>query len=308
MCKKQPKDQSEKQKTPTWLFVLIAVLLLFILVLLIWILTKKMGDINMSPNITVENWFSYLVTLIGVFVTVFVGLQIYNTVEAKRSMEEAQSKFEKLKSETEDDIKKIQEDNRNLIKENDEFQINLLEKYNKLNQSINWDIKEIRKDYWEERVQITEIVEKTKQTQSNISEEMNRIKEKWDEIQTEQKDFSDKMGKYRRALIDAFVFIRENNKNKTLKLYADLLGVSLYDQVEEKQAAYYNSRLKKLIKEIEEADKDEVMSMKSNLIRYSQSLKMVNIDKKSKLHDEIQSNIYTIINKIKDITNTPKQE
>ncbi len=308
MCKKRLKDQSEKQKTPTWLFAVIAIFLLLVIVLLIWILIYKMGDINLSPNLTVENWFSYLVTLIGFFVTIFVGLQIYNTVEAKRSMEEAQSKFEKLKSETEDDIKKIQEDNRNLIKENDEFQINLLEKYNKLNQSINWDIKEIRKDYWEERVQITEIVEKTKQTQSNISEEMNRIKEKWDEIQTEQKDFSDKMVKYRRALIDAFVFIRENNKNKTLKLYADLLGVSLYDQVEDKQDAYYNSRLKKLIKEIEEADKDEVMSMKSNFIRYSQSLKMVNIDKKSKLHDEIQSNIYTIINIIKDITNTPKQE
>lgn len=302
------KDPSEKRHAPTWLLVVIAILLLFILVLLIWILTNKMGDINLSSNLTVENWFSYLVTLIGVFVTVFVGLQIYNTVEAKRAMEEAQSKFEKLKSKTENDIKKLQEDNRNLIKENNEFQINLLEKYNKLNQSINWDIKEIRKEYWDERNQITEIVEKTKTTQYGISEEMKKIVEKWDEIQTAQHDFSDKMTKYRRALIDAFVFIRENNKNKTLKLYADLLGVSLYEQVEDNKLTNFNLRLKKIIKEINEADKDVIKSMKSVFVRESQSLKYVNIGKNSKLYDEIQKNIYTIISMIGEITNTPKQE
>lgn len=308
MSQKQFKDQSEKQKTPTWLSAIIAILLLFILVILIWILTNKMGDINLSSNITVENWFSYLVTLIGAFVTIFVGLQIYNAFEAKRAMEEAQNKFESLKSETDNDIKKLQEENRNLIKENNEFQINLLEKYNKLNQSINWDIKEIRKEYWEERVQITEIIEKTKKTQSDISEEMNKIKDKWDEIQVAQNDFSDKMTKYRRALANAFVFIRENNTNKTLKLYADLLGVSLYDQVEDKQLANFNLRLKKIIKEINEANKDEIKKMKSVFIRESQFLKDVNIERKSKLYDEIQKNIYTIINMIGEITETPKQE
>ena len=222
-------------------------------------------------------------------------------------MEEAQNKFENLKSETEDDMKKLQEENRNLIKENNEFQINLLEKYNKLNQSINWDIKEIRKEYWEERVQITEIVEKTKKTQSDISEEMNKIKDKWDEIQVAQKDFSDKMTQYRKALINAFVFIRENNSNKTLKLFADLLGVTLYDRVEEKQLPYFNSRLKRLVKEIEEADKEEIIKMKKNFIKESELLKEVIIDNNSKLYDEIQNNIFTIIKRIKEITETPKQ-
>lgn len=307
MSQKQLKDQSEKRHAPTWLLVVIAILLLFILVLLIWILTNKMGDINLSSNLTVENWFSFLVTLIGVFVTVFVGLQIYNAFESKRAMEEAQNKFENLKSETEDDMKKLQEENRNLIKENNEFQINLLEKYNKLNQSINWDIKEIRKEYWEERVQITEIVEKTKKTQSDISEEMNKIKDKWDEIQVAQKDFSDKMTQYRKALINAFVFIRENNSNKTLKLFADLLGVTLYDRVEEKQLPYFNSRLKRLVKEIEEADKEEIIKMKKNFIKESELLKEVIIDNNSKLYDEIQNNIFTIIKRIKEITETPKQ-
>ncbi len=307
MSQKQFKNQPEKRQTPTWLSAVIAILLLFILVILIWILTNKMGDINLSSDITVENWFSYLVTLIGVFVTVFVGLQIYNAFESKRAMEEAQNKFENLKSETEDDMKKLQEENRNLIKENNEFQINLLEKYNKLNQSINWDIKEIRKEYWEERVQITEIVEKTKKTQSDISEEMNKIKDKWDEIQVAQKDFSDKMTQYRKALINAFVFIRENNSNKTLKLFADLLGVTLYDRVEEKLLPYFNSRLKRLVKEIEEADKEEIIKMKKNFIKESELLKEVIIDNNSKLYDEIQNNIFTIIKRIKEITETPKQ-
>lgn len=308
MSQKQLKDQSKKRHAPTWLLVVIAILLLFILVLLIWILTNKMGDINPSSNLTVENWFSFLVTLIGVFVTIFVGLQIYNSYEAKKAMEDAQIKFENLKSKTEDGIKRLQAENRNLIKEYNEFQINLLEKYDKLNQLINWDIKEIRKEYWDERTQITEIVEKTKKTQSDIIEEMNKIKDKWDEIQIAQNGFSDKMTKFRRALTNAFVFIRENNTNKTLKLYADLLGVSLYEQVEDNKLTNFNLRLKKIIKEINEADKDVIKSMKSVFVRESQSLKYVNIDKNSKLYDEIQKNIYTIISMIEEITNTPKQE
>lgn len=46
---------ADKQKTPTWLITVIATLFALIVVFLAWDLIHKMGDVNFSPNLTVEN-------------------------------------------------------------------------------------------------------------------------------------------------------------------------------------------------------------------------------------------------------------
>lgn len=75
---------SEKQKTPTWAIVMIAVLSVLLLSFFIWIITHKVDSIDLGSKITVENWFSYLVTLISILITLFVGFQIFNSIEVRR--------------------------------------------------------------------------------------------------------------------------------------------------------------------------------------------------------------------------------
>lgn len=307
---------SEKQKTPTWAIVMIAVLSVLLLSFFIWIITHKVDSIDLGSKITVENWFSYLVTLISILITLFVGFQIFNSIEVRRELKDAEGKYEELKNDSEQFKADFRGFQSKLEKEMGAFKLELLNKYNvterelmkeqgENTQKVDWNLKEIKKDYWDERIKLSDIIEKTNATQSKIRNEMNDINEKWNGIQTAQNDFSEKMTRYRNALINAFVFIRlSNDKNKTLSLYADLLGAALYEHVNDNQLPYYNKRLDSIIKRINEAEKKDMIAMKGRLINVSQSLKKVIFNKSAKEYDVIQQKIYMIIEMIKEKTKT----
>lgn len=305
---------SEGQKVPTWAIVLIVGLSVILLSLIIWIITLKVGSIDLGTTIAVENWFSFLVTLIGVIITLFVGFQIFNAVEIRREIKDAEGKYEKLKNNTEQFEANFQEFQSKLEQEMVKFKLELLSKYNKAEvkltkeqsentRKVDWYLKDIKKDYWDERLKLSDIIEKTNATQSEIRNEMNVINEKWNEIQSEQNEFSNRINKYRNALINAFVFIRLSNDNKTLSLYAELLSAALYERVDEKKLPYFNKKLDSIIIGINEAEKSDMMKMKGVLISASQALKKVIFDTSAKDYDEIQNKIFMIIDMIKKKTN-----
>lgn len=307
---------SNNKQTPVWLSGVIAFLLLVIAVLLVWLLINKIGTLKFFPTLPPENWFSYIITLIGVLITLFVGYQIFNMVEIRRDIKDAEDKYEELKNDSEQFKADFRGFQSKLEKEMGAFKLELLNKYNDTErelmkeqgentQKVDWNLKEIKKDYWDERIKLSDIIEKTNATQSKIRNEMNDINEKWNGIQTAQNDFSEKMTRYRNALINAFVFIRlSNDKNKTLSLYAELLGAALYEHVNDNQLPYYNKRLDSIIKGINEAEKKDMIAMKGRLINVSQSLKKVIFNKSAKEYDVIQQKIYMIIEMIKEKTKT----
>ncbi len=306
---------SEGQKVPTWAIVLIVGLSVILLSLIIWIITLKVGSIDLGTTIAVENWFSFLVTLIGVIITLFVGFQIFNAVEIRRELKDAEGKYEELKNSTEQFNEVFLGFKSKLEQEMGTFKLEILGKYNDAEvkllkeqsentQKVDGYLNDIKKEYWDERLKLSDIIEKTNATQSEIRNEMNDINEKWNVIQTEQKDFSNRINIYRDALINAFVFIRlSNDKNKTLSLYAELLGAALYERVDEKKLPYFNKKLDSIIIGINEAEKSDMMKMKGVLISASQVLKKVIFDTSAKDYDEIQNKIFMIIDMIKKKTN-----
>ena len=170
---------ADKQKTPTWLITVIATLFALIVVFLARDLIHKMGDVDFSPNLTVENWFSFLVSLIGIFVTIFVGLQIYNSVESKRAMKDAEEKFEALKDKIEEDLNSMRKENLDQTKGNNDFKIQILENNKTLSKELDWSLKEIKKEYWKEITNLKETIEESKKTQLDIKTEMNDMDDEW---------------------------------------------------------------------------------------------------------------------------------
>ncbi len=100
---------SNNKQTPVWLSVVIAFLLLVIAALLVLLLIYKIGALNSCPNLSPENWFSYIVTLIGVLITLFIGFQIFNIVEIRREIKDAELKYKKIYKEAEESNNKMQD-------------------------------------------------------------------------------------------------------------------------------------------------------------------------------------------------------
>ena len=89
-----------------------------------------MGDINLIPNLTVENWFSFTVTSIDIIITLFVGIQIFNIVEIRREIKDAEGKYEELKNNSEQFKADFQGFQSKLEKEMGAFKLELLNNYN----------------------------------------------------------------------------------------------------------------------------------------------------------------------------------
>lgn len=285
MSQKQLKDQPEKRQTHIWLSVVKAILLLFILVLLIWILTNKMGDINLSSNITVENWFSYLVTLIGVFVTVFVGLQIYNTVEAKRAMKDAEDKFDNLKNRTEVALNAFKDEFNGL-------KIGLLEKQYEVTKKVDWDLKEVKKEYWHEITSMKDAVKKTEQTQTDIETQMGSINKKWEDILKTQESFSKKMSDYKHDLANAFLQISKTyNNNDLFRVLTGLKSINLQEDFSGKNIDTLIRVLDNLIG-ILESNNTEETNIRDNIVQEAHDLRHLTIDSTEKKYCEVQEKIY----------------
>ena len=293
MCKKQLKDQSEKQKTPTWLFAVIAIFLLLIIVLLIWILIYKMGDINLSPNLTVENWFSFTVTSIDIIITLFVGIQIFNIVEIRREIKDAEGKYEELKNDSEQFKADFRGFQSKLEKEMGAFKLELLNKYNvterelmkELNentQKVDWYLKDLKKEHWDRLNDLNESIGKSKKTQEDIKKEMDDILDKWEIIK-------EKQDKSRNAMCQAFLMFENQTDDNELKSYMLLSSIDIYPEIEKGEKTLITI-LDKLLRNLNKIDE-----FSSNLVfNITGCLKNIHFDN-IKNKEDVQRRINKII-------------
>ncbi len=289
---------SEKQKTPTWAIVLIAVLFGLLLSLVIWIITHKVDSIDLGMTITPENWFSFLVTLIGILITLFVGFQIFSVVDVQRDLKDTRKMNEKLKTQTEEALNNIRKENMAFAKEQNDFQLKMLEKQNNVAQKVDWDLKEVKKEYWNEITNMKEAVRETLQTQADIKKEMDDITLKWTSIWDVNNDFRD-------ALSTAFLFLETTDDRNDHRIFLLLTMIIIREDYSSHNKALDMS-LNRIINYLSKMTK--TTEIKSVL--QSTSKKLVNIkwDKENSDSDIIQQKIYKIINMINEIPGSPQQD
>lgn len=287
---------ADKQKTPTWLITVIATLFALIVVFLAWDLIHKMGDVNFSPNLTVENWFSFLVSLIGVFVTIFVGLQIYNSVESKRAMKDAEEKFEALKDKIEEDFNSMRKENLDQTKGNNDFKIQILENNKTLSKELDWSLKEIKKEYWKEVTNLKETIEESKKTQLDIKTEMNDISAKWKGILSAQKDF-------REALFQSFVLFESVKEDNDWRVFLHLSSINIYGDFSE-----HNNLLNRILdRTINSAENIKKPTILKNLcIDLALKIKDIPMGSNSEKIEITQKKIYKIIYLLNEIPDPPQ--
>ena len=73
---------------PTWILILGLIILFLACIAVIYLIIHRVGVSSLDLEIAVENWFSYLVTLIGACATIMVGFQVYNAVESRKLVNE----------------------------------------------------------------------------------------------------------------------------------------------------------------------------------------------------------------------------
>lgn len=287
---------ADKQKTPTWLITVIATLFALIVVFLAWDLIHKMGDVNYSPNLTVENWFSFLVSLIGVFVTIFVGLQIYNSVESKRAMKDAEEKFEALKDKIEEDFNSMRKENLDQTKGNNDFKIQILENNKTLSKELDWSLKEIKKEYWKEITNLKETIEESKKTQLDIKTEMNDISAKWEGILSAQNDF-------REALFQSFLLFESIKEDDEWSVFLLLSSIYIHGNFSGNNELL-NDILDKTIRSAEKINKPIVL--KNSCLDLAHKTKDIPIDNEKGKKEIIQNKIYKLIYLINEIPDPPQ--
>lgn len=292
---------ADKQKTPTWLITVIATLFALIVVFLAWELIHKMGNVNFSTNLTVENWFSFLVSLIGVFVTIFVGLQIYNSVESKRAMKDAEEKFETLKDKIEEDFNSMRKEYIDLTKGNNDFRIEMLERHNSLSKNLDWGLKEIKKEYWKEITNLNQTIEESKKSQKDINTEMKDISSKWEGILSAQNDFRD-------AICKSFIVLADTNNDNEIKLYLLLSAVSVFDNFTGHQSTL-NLLLDNIINAAGKIKEPIVLKNACQSMVYN-SLNKIPIDTKDGQQDIINKKLHKAIYLIEEIPDSsqPQEE
>lgn len=285
---------SEKQKTPTWAIVLIAVLFGFLLSLVIWIITHKVDSIDLGMTITPENWFSFIVTLIGILITLFVGFQIFSVVDVQRDLKDTRKMNEKLKTQTEEALNNIRKENMAFAKEQNDFQLKMLEKQNDVTQKVDWDLKEVKKEYWNEITNMKEAVRKTIQTQANIETQMNSIIEKWGDILTAQDSFSQKMTDFKHDLANAFLQISKTYDNDDLfRVLTGLKSINLQEEFSENNIDTLIRVLDNLTG-ILERNSTKKTNIRENIVQEAHNLRHLTIDPTEKKYCEVQEKIYRI--------------
>ena len=297
MCKKQPKDQSEKQKTPTWFFVLIAILLFFIFVPIIWIVIHKMGDVNLSPNLTVENWFSFTVTSIDVIITLFVGFQIFNIVEIRRDIKDAEGKYEELKNDSEQFKADFRGFQSKLEKEMGAFKLELLNKYNvterelmkELNentQKVDWYLKDLKKEHWDRLNDLNESIGKSKKTQEDIKKEMDDILDKWGTIKEKQEESCMDISKALFALSHTY-------PDEEIKVYLLISSVEIHPTIENRESGL-NVFLDQMLDHLDNIDELKQNSLVQKKARSLRNIHLDNFTDKEGIEKKIDKILYLI--------------
>lgn len=297
MCKKQLKDQSEKQKTPTWLFAVIAIFLLLIIVLLIWIMIYKMGDINLSRNLTVENWFSFTVTSIDIIITLFVGYQIFSIVEIRREIKDAEGKYEELKNDTEQFKADFRGFQSKLEKEMGAFKLELLNKYNvterelmkELNentQKVDWYLKDLKKEHWDRLNDLNESIGKSKETQEDIKKEMDDILDKWGTIQEKQEESCMDISKALFALSHTY-------PDEEIKVYLLISSVEIYPTIENNESGL-NVFLDQMLDHLDNIDKLKHNPLVQEKARNLRNIHLDNFTDKEGIEKKINKILYLI--------------
>lgn len=293
MCKKQLKDQSEKQKTPTWLFAVIAFFLLLIIVLLTWILIYKMGDINLSPNLTVENWFSFTVTSIDIIITLFVGIQIFNIVEIRREIKDAEGKYEELKKNTElfitnsrDFLSKLEKEMNavkfELLNKHNDTKRELMKEMNENTQKVDWYLKDLKKEHWDRLNDLNESIRKSKKTQEDIKKEMDDILDKWGTI-------NEKQIESHLSLSKAFLVLADTHPNNEIKIYLLLSSLEIHPEFENQKSSLTKvlDVVIKLLNKIEKFKNDTIQ-------KKAKCLRTIHFEKQ-KHKEDIQKKINNIL-------------
>lgn len=238
MSKEQ--KNSEGQKMPTWAIVVIVGLSVILLSLIIWIITHKVDSIDLGTTITVENWFSFLVTLIGVIITLFVGLQIFNAVEIRRELKDAEGKYEELKNNTEQFKEVFLGFKSNLEQEMVKFKLEILGKYNDAEvkllkeqsentQKIDGYLKENEKEYRAKLEELKESIAESEQTQEDIKKEMGDILDKWKIINEKLNESQMSIGKSLLVLVDTY-------PNNEIKIYLILSAIEIIPDIEDRES------------------------------------------------------------------------
>lgn len=249
---------SEKQKTPTWAIVLIIVLSGILLSLIIWIITHKVDSIDLGMTISPENWFSFLVTLIGILITLFVGFQIFNSIEVRRELKDAEGKYEELKNDTEQFKADFRGFQSKLEKEMGTFKLEFLNKYNdterelmkELNdntQKVDWYLKDLKKEHWDRLNDLNESIGKSKKTQEDIKKEMDDILDKWGTIQEKQNES-------RLAISKAFLVLAYTHQDNEIGLNLLLSSIEIHPGFENRELVL-SQLLDVMVKLINKIDK-----------------------------------------------------
>lgn len=287
---------SEKQKTPTWAIVMIAVLSVLLLSFFIWIITHKVDSIDLGSKITVENWFSYLVTLISILITLFVGFQIFNSIEVRRELKDAEGKYEELKKNTELFITNSWDFLSKLEKEMGAFKLELLNKYNdterglmkELNentQKVDWYLKDIKKEYWDRLNDLNESIEKSKKTQEDIKKEMDDILEKWGII-------NEKQDESRLGISKAFLVLAYEHKNNEIGLNLLLSSIEIHPGFENRESGLSQllDFMTKILNKIDTFN-DDMMRDKAKCLR---DIRLDNFKDKADIEKKIDKILYLI--------------
>lgn len=288
---------SEKQKTPTWAIVMIAVLSVLLLSFFIWIITHKVDSIDLGSKITVENWFSYLVTLISILITLFVGFQIFNSIEVRRELKDAEGEYEELKNDSEQFKADFRGFQSKLEKEMGAFKLELLNKYNvterelmkELNentQKVDWYLKDLKKEHWDRLNDLNESIGKSKETQEDIKKEMDDILDKWGTIQEKQEESCMDISKALFALSHTY-------PDEEIKVYLLISSVEIYPTIENNESGL-NVFLDQMLDHLDNIDKLKRNPLVQEKARNLRNIHLDNFTDKEGIEKKINKILYLI--------------
>lgn len=288
---------SEKQKIPTWAIVIIAVQSVLLLSFFIWIITHKVDSIDLGSQITIENWFSFTVTTIDVIITLFVGFQIFNMVEIRREIKDAEGKYEELKNNTELFITNSRDFLSKLEKEMSAFKFELLNKHNdterelmkELNentQKVDWYLKNLKKEHWDRLNDLNESIRKSKKTQEDIKKEMDDILDKWGTIKEKQEESCMDISKALFALSHTY-------PDEEIKVYLLISSVEIHPTIENHESGL-NVFLDQMLDHLDNIDELKQNPLIQEKARSLRNIHLDNFTDKEGIEKKINKILYLI--------------
>lgn len=288
---------SNNKQTPVWLSVVIAFLLLVIAVLLVWLLINKIGTLKFCPTLPPENWFSYIVTLIGVLITLFVGFQIFNMVEIRREIKDAEGKYEELKNDTElfttnsrDFLSKLEKEMSafkfELLNKHNDTERELMKELNENTQKVDWYLKDLKKEHWDRLNDLNESIRKSKKNQEDIKKEMDDILDKWGTIKEKQEESCMDISKALFALSHTY-------PDEEIKVYLLISSVEIHPTIENHESGL-NVFLDQMLDHLDNIDEFKQNPLVQEQARSLRNIHLDNFTDKEGIEKKINKILYLI--------------